>query len=256
MSHTWDPDRYLAYADERGRPFVDLVGRIRADSPRTVVDLGCGPGNLTALLAERWPDAEVVGIDSSAEMIAKARATVPGVRFEVGDVRDWAGSSAAADVLVSNATLQWVPDHLALLPRLVARVAPGGWFAFQVPGNFGEPSHTIRDQLAAEAPYAAHTAGVAVPSSHDAATYFRALQQAGCAVDAWETTYLHVLHGEDPVFRWVSGTGARPTLQALPEDLRPAFEDEFKRRLRAAYPDDGHGVVLPFRRIFVVAVLR
>ena len=157
------------------------------------------------------------------------------------------------DVLVSNATLQWLPDHLELLPRLVAQVRPGGWFAFQVPGNFDEPSHTIRTELAAEAPYAPHTAGAAVPSSYDAATYLRTLQGLGCQVDAWETTYLHVLHGEDPVFTWVSGTGARPTLQALPDDLRPDFEAEFKRRLRQAYPDDGHGVVLPFRRIFVVA---
>ena len=152
-----------------------------------------------------------------------------------------------------NATLQWVPGHLDLLPALVARVNPGGWLAFQVPGNFGEPSHTIRTELAAEAPYAAHTAGVAVPSSHDPVVYLEALQRLGCAVDAWETTYLHVLEGEDPVFTWVSGTGARPTLQALPDDLRPGFEEEFKRRLRAAYPARDGRVVLPFRRIFVVA---
>ena len=130
---------------------------------------------------------------------------------------------------------------------------PGGWLAFQVPGNFGEPSHTIRTELAGEAPYAAHTAGVAVPSSHDPVVYLEALQRLGCAVDAWETTYLHVLEGEDPVFTWVSGTGARPTLQALPDDLRPGFEEEFKRRLRAAYPARDGRVVLPFRRIFVVA---
>lgn len=251
MTHTWDPDRYLTYADERGRPFVDLITRIQAD-PRTVVDLGCGPGNLTALLAERWPGARVAGVDSSPEMIARARSEMPGIDFAVGDLRDWAAPDGV-DVLVSNATLQWLPDHLELLPRLVDQVRPGGWFAFQVPGNFDEPSHTIRTELAAEAPYAAHTADAAVPSSYDGATYLRALQRLGCEVDAWETTYLHVLRGPDPVFTWVSGTGARPTLQALPDDLRPAFEEEFKRRLRAAYPDDGHGVVLPFRRIFVVA---
>lgn len=253
MTHTWDPDRYLTYADERGRPFVDLITRIDAAAPATVVDLGCGPGNLTALLAARWPDAAVAGVDSSAEMIVRARRDVPGIDFEVGDVRDWTSGGGGVDVLVSNATLQWLPDHLELLPRLVAQVRPGGWFAFQVPGNFDEPSHTIRTELAAEPPYAPHTAGAAVPSSYDAATYLRALQGGGCRVDAWETTYLHVLHGEDPVFAWVSGTGARPTLQALPDDLRPHFEAEFKRRLREAYPDDGHGVVLPFRRIFVVA---
>lgn len=249
--HTWDPDRYLAFADHRGRPFVELLGRVAATAPATVVDLGCGPGNLTALLAERWPGAEVAGVDSSPEMLERARRDVPGVSFVEGDLRDWAPADPV-DVLVSNATLQWLPDHLELLGRLVGLVRPGGWLAFQVPGNFDEPSHTIRAGLAAE-PYAAHTAGAAAPSSHDAATYLRALQGLGCEVDAWETTYLHVLHGPDPVFTWVSGTGARPTLQALPADLRPAFEDELRRRLRAAYPDDGHGVVLPFRRVFAVA---
>jgi trans-aconitate 2-methyltransferase len=253
--HSWDPDRYLTYADERGRPFVELVTRVGADSPTSVVDLGCGPGNLTALLVERWPDADVVGLDSSAEMIAKARETTPAVAFDVADLRDWVTSEAEpVDVLVSNATLQWVPGHLDLLPALVGRVAPGGWLAFQVPGNFGEPSHTIRTELAGEAAYRDHTAGVAVPSSHDPVVYLRALHDLGCEVDAWETTYLHVLRGADPVFTWVSGTGARPTLQALPDDLRPAFEEEFRRRLWAAYPPGADGeVVLPFRRIFVVA---
>lgn len=257
MPHTWDPDRYLTYADERGRPFVELLVRVRADWPDTVVDLGCGPGNLTALLAGRWPHAHVVGLDSSPEMVAKARELGGGVRFHVADLRDWVASGppdrGKVDVLVSNATLQWIPGHLELLPALVDRVAPGGWLAFQVPGNFDEPSHTLRDELAAEAPYAEHASGVAVPSSHDPAVYLDALARLGCTVDAWETTYLHLLTGPDPVFTWVSGTGARPTLQALPGDLRPAFEAEFKRRLAAAYPQHEYGVVLPFRRIFVVA---
>lgn len=253
MAHTWDPDRYLTYADERGRPFVELVARIDVDDPTVVVDLGCGPGNLTALLADRWPGAVVTGVDSSPEMIAKARQTDDRAGFEVGDLREWAGPPGGVDVLVSNATLQWLPDHLDLLPSLVAGVRSGGCFAFQVPGNFAEPSHTIRTDLAADPAYAAHTRGAAVPSSHDSATYLDALTGLGCTVDAWETTYLHVLHGDDPVFTWVSGTGARPTLEALPDDLRPRFEREFKARLRAAYPNQGHGVVLPFRRIFVVA---
>jgi len=253
MAHTWDPDRYLTYADERGRPFVELLQRIDITSPTSVTDLGCGPGNLTRLLVERWPEAEVVGIDSSPEMIAKAQQDVPGIGFRVGDLREWAASDETVDVLVSNATLQWLPDHLELLPRLVERVRPGGWLAFQVPGNFDEPSHTLRDELAAEEPYAAHTAGVAVPDSRDPAVYLDALASSGCRVDAWETTYLHLLTGEDPVFSWVSGTGARPTLQALPSGLRERFEEEFKSRLRTAYPAHDYGVVLPFRRIFVVA---
>jgi trans-aconitate 2-methyltransferase len=251
MAHSWDPDRYLTFADERGRPFLELVARIDADAPSRVVDLGCGAGNLTVLLARRWPQAQVVGIDSSSEMIAAAPVD-EGVEFAVGDLSTWT-PSVPVDVLVSNAALQWVPGHLELLPRLVAGVAPGGWLAFQVPGNFDEPSHTIRRDLAAEAPYAEHTADVATPSAHSAARYLEALRSLDCEVDAWETTYLHVLHGEDPVFTWVSGTGARPTLQSLPDDLRPAFEDEFKRRLREAYPEHDGAVVLPFRRVFVVA---
>jgi trans-aconitate 2-methyltransferase len=254
MTHTWDPGHYLTFADERGRPFVELVQRIDAAAPGSVVDLGCGPGNLTALLARRWPAASVLGLDSSTDMIATARANVAGIEFEVEDLREWVASDAApVDVLVSNATLQWVPGHLDLLPALVGRVAPGGWLALQVPGNFGEPSHTIRTGLAAEARYAPHLQGVAVPSSHDPATYLDVLAGLGCTVDAWETTYLHVLTGEDPVFTWVTGTGARPTLQALPDGLREEFAAEFRSRLAAAYPDRGYGVVLPFRRIFVVA---
>lgn len=256
MSHTWDPDRYLAYADERGRPFVELMARIPAAEPATVVDLGCGPGNLTRLLAERWPAAHITGVDASPPMVSRARNDVPGLRFELADLRMWQPPEPV-DVLVSNATLQWVPGHLELLPRLLGQVSPGGWLAFQVPGNFEEPSHTIRRDLAAEQPYAGHLADVAVPESHDPEAYLDSLAALGCDVDAWETTYLHVLSGPDPVFTWVSGTGARPTLQALPDDLRPAFEQEFRRRLAAAYPPRRHRgrevVVLPFRRIFVVA---
>ncbi|WP_205471638.1 trans-aconitate 2-methyltransferase [Nocardioides sp. SYSU D00038] len=253
MTHRWDPDRYLAYADERGRPFVELVARIGAERPGAVVDLGCGPGNLTALLAERWPGAEVRGVDASPEMVERARADHPALRFDVGDLRTWT-PAAPVDVLVSNATLQWLPDHVDLLPALVDRVRPGGWFGFQVPGNHDQPSHTLRAALAAEPAYAAHTAGVASPVALDAAAYLDVLAGLGCEVDAWETTYLHVLRGADPVFAWVTGTGARPTLQALPDDLRPAFEAELKARLAAAYPARADGsVVLPFRRVFVVA---
>jgi len=250
-AHTWDPERYLAYADERGRPFLDLLARVGATEPSAVVDLGCGPGTLTRLLAERWPAARVHGVDSSAPMVERAE---PGERltFEVADLRDWRAREPV-DVLVSNATLQWVPGHLDLLPRLVGQVAPGGWFAFQVPGNFEEPSHVIRRELAAEEPYAAYTAGVAVPDASGPEVYLAALAGLGCRVDAWETTYLHVLQGEDPVFTWVSGTGARPTIQALPDRLRERFVEDYKARLRAAYPAAPHGTVLPFRRVFVVA---
>lgn len=251
----WDPQRYLSFADERGRPFVELLARVGADTPHTVVDLGCGPGNLTALLATRWPAADIAGVDSSAEMIARARADGhPGVDFAVGDLRDWAADTApgSVDVLVTNATLQWVPGHLELLAELVATVAPGGWFACQVPGNFEEPSHVLRRELAAQAPYVDHLRDVDHPGSHEPETYLRVLTDLGLQPDVWETTYSHVLPGPDPVFTWVSATGARPTLQALPDDLRPGFEAEFKRRLAVAYPEREGSVVLPFRRIFFV----
>jgi trans-aconitate 2-methyltransferase len=248
MSQPWDPDRYLAYADERGRPFVDLIARIRDVEPRSVVDLGCGPGNLTQLLKRRWPSARVTGVDSSPAMIERAQQTAVDIEWELGDVHDWRGG---ADVVVSNATLQWVPDHLELLPRLAATAAHT--FAFQVPGNFDQPSHTLRDEVSAQEPYRELTAGLARPRSRDAATYLEVLQAEGFEVDAWETTYLHVLPGEDAVFEWISGTSLLPTRAALPPELYERFAEELRTRLRAAYPARGGRVVLPFRRIFVVA---
>jgi trans-aconitate 2-methyltransferase len=249
----WDPARYLTYGDERSRPFAELLARVPAAEVATIVDLGCGPGHLTPLLTTRWPSARVHGLDSSAEMVATARRRGDGATYDVADLRDWLGTGETADLLVSNATLQWVPGHLDLLPALVERVAPGGWLAVGVPANFTEPSHVLREQLAAEDPYVAHTRDLPAIAAHPARTYLEALAGLGCTVDAWETTYLHVLTGEDPVFEWISGTGARPTLQALPDDLRARFEVELKARLRAAYPPGPAGVVLPFRRVFVVA---
>ncbi len=248
----WNPDRYLTYADERARPFVELMARVDVDDAVRVVDLGCGPGHLTRSLRDRWPRAEVVGVDASPAMIERARAdAVAGVRFEVADLRTWR-SGVPVDVLVTNATLQWVPGHLDLLPALAAQVAPGGWLALQVPGNFGAPSHTILHDLAADARYAPSLEGLVHPSAHDAATYLSALQSLGFTVDAWETTYLHVLAGEDAVFTWVSATAARPVLEALPPKLRAAFEAAYRHRLRAAYPPGPDGTVLPFRRVFAV----
>jgi len=253
MSGDWDPDRYLQYADERGRPFLDLLARVGATAPDLVVDLGCGPGTLTALLARRWPGADVVGVDSSPAMVARARdGGVEGVRFEPGDLRTWR-PARPVDVLVANATYQWVPGHLDLLPGLVAHVAPRGWFAFQVPGNHGEPSHVLLHRLAADRRFARWTRDVARPHSQDPEAYAAVLLDLGLEVDVWETTYLHVLAGSDPVLRWVSGTGARPTLAALPDGLRETFVEEYAALLREAYPRGRHGTVLPFRRVFAVA---
>lgn len=249
----WDPEHYLTYADERGRPFFDLTARVDVRAPRRVVDLGCGPGNLTETLAVRWPEAVVEGFDSSPEMIAAARKLGGPVSYDVLDVEGWLATGERADVIVSNAVLQWVPGHLDLLPQLVQRLEAGGRLAFQVPGNFDEPSHTLLRSIARRAPYADQVGHVDDHRAFDAVTYLRALQEVGCAVDAWETTYLHVLHGEDPVFAWISSTGARPVLAALDDELRPRFVEEYQAALRAAYPDDGNGVVMPFRRVFVVA---
>lgn len=249
----WDPQRYLTYADERGRPFHDLMARVRAESPATVVDLGCGPGTFTAVLKQRWPDARVVGVDSSPEMVAAAR-SVPGIELIQADVRDWQ-PDRPVDVLVSNATLQWVTGHLELLPRLVGWLAPDGWLAFQVPGNFAEPSHVLLREVADSARWRGRLGAdrVARPSSYDPDVYLASLAELGCTVDAWETTYLQVLPGDDAVLDWVSGSALRPVLAALGEGERDEFVAEYRALLREAYPRQSYGTVLPYRRVIAVA---
>ncbi len=250
---TWDPATYLQFSDERSRPFEELVHRIGATGPRTVVDLGCGPGQLTASLTKRWPQAHIVGIDNSPEMIESAsRLTTERVSFELADVATWRATEPI-DVVISNATLQWLPGHRALLPQLVSALGPDGWLAIQVPANFGEPSHTLLRSLAQQARYAAAAKSVHYPDAVDAATYLTDLSALGCRVDAWETTYLHVLQGDDAVFQWISGTGARPVLQALEGEQRIQFVADYKQALRAAYPQRSFGTILPFRRVFSVA---
>jgi len=249
----WDPRLYLAFGDERARPFHDLMSRVGADAPAEVVDLGCGPATLTVTLAARWPGAHVVGVDSSAEMVAAAE-DVDGIEVVQADLREWE-PPGPVDVLVSNATLQWVPDHLALMPRLVAAVAAGGWLAFQVPGNFAEPSHVLLREVADSPRWSDRIGGdlVARPSSHDPETYLAALAGLGCAVDAWETTYLQVLPGDDAVLDWVSGTALRPILRVLDQAERAEFTAEYGALLREAYPVRAYGTLLPYRRIFAVA---
>lgn len=251
----WDPGQYRRFADERARPFFDLVARIGTDAPRSVVDLGCGPGDLTVDLARRWPGAAILGIDSSAEMIAAARGGEkrPGVSFTVADLRDWQ-PDAPVDVLVCNAVLQWVPGHLGLLPRWVSWLSDGGWLAFQLPGNFDQPPHAVLREMAAS-PRWRPLIGEAelTRQAGDLTGYLDVLAGAGCQVDAWETTYLHILHGEDPVVEWVKGTALRPVLAVLDDAETAEFLAEYRDRMRRAYPPRSFGTVLPFRRVFVVA---
>lgn len=254
LSGSWDPAHYLRYADERTRPFVDLVSRITTDA-RTVVDLGCGPGHLTPVLRARWPQARITGLDSSVEMISRACAesSDPLTDYALVDATAWA-STAPVDVVVSNAMLQWVPGHEALLVPWTEHIAPGGTLAFQLPGNFTAPSHRLLWETAARPAYSPFTSGLGPRAAAlEPADYLALLSRPGWTVDAWETTYLHVLAGEDPVFEWISGTGARPVLRALPEGVREAFEGDYKAALREAYPRRDIGTVLPFRRVFVVA---
>jgi trans-aconitate 2-methyltransferase len=246
----WDPETYLAFADERTRPFADLMAQIPATDPAEVVDLGCGPGTMTGALARRWPAARVVGVDSSPQMVAAAM-QVPGIEVARTDLREWR-PSRPVDILVSNATLQWVPDHLELLPTLASFLAPGGWLAFQVPGNFGEPSHVLLREQAA-APAWRGRLDVEWPDSAEPAAYSSALLGLGLHAQVWETTYLHVLSGDDAVLRWISGSGLRPVLAQLAPDDRSRFVEEYGAALNQAYPPGPHGTVLPYRRIFAVA---
>ncbi|WP_111768275.1 methyltransferase domain-containing protein [Nakamurella deserti] len=248
----WSPQTYLQFADERSRPFVDLLARVPGER-RTIVDLGCGPGHLTALMRSRWPAAEIVGVDSSPEMIATATAenTDPGARYVEGAIGEWFPDEPV-DLIISNAAFQWVPAQLEIVPRLREHLTPGGVLAFQVPNNFRGPSHVLLRELAAADPYARYAEGAALSRGVTAATYLDLLAGPGWTVDAWETTYLHVLAGEDAVFGWMSGTGARPVLQALPDELRPQFVEEYRSVLREAYPRQPYGTVLPFPRVFVV----
>jgi trans-aconitate 2-methyltransferase len=251
----WDAGQYLRFGGERARPFFDLVAQVGATSPRYVADLGCGPGNLTAALAGRWPGATVVGVDNSPEMIAAARTTVPqaaNLSFAPGDVRDWL-PERPLDVLACNAVLQWVPGHDEVLLRWADLLAPGGWLAFQLPGNFDQPSHEIVREMARAPRWRAPLADARLNrQAGDPGEYVALLARPGFEVDAWETSYLHILHGENPVLEWTKGSTLRPVLAALDAEQAGAFLGEYGERLREAYPPHPFGTVFPFRRVFTV----
>lgn len=257
----WDAGQYLRFGGERARPFFDLVAQIGATDPRHVVDLGCGPGNLTAALARRWPGATVTGVDNSPEMIDAARASAvqstegqgaQHLEFVLGDVRDW-HAAHPVDVIVCNAVLQWVPGHDELLPRWAEHLEPGGWLAFQLPGNFDQPSHAIVGEMAASPRWRGLLAGAELNrQAGDPADYVALLARPGFAVDAWATSYLHVLHGENPVLEWTKGTTLRPVLAELDEEQAAAFLGEYGERVRDAYHPQPFGTLFPFRRVFAV----
>ena len=255
----WDPVTYLRFAGERARPFAELVSRIDVEAPRVVIDLGCGDGSVTATLAQRWPGAAVTGVDSSPSMLQAAAAyAVPGrLRFTEGDLRGWRAAEPV-DVLVSNAALHWVPGHGDLLARWAGALAPGGWLALQVPGNQSAPTHALLAELVTGPRWADRLSPgddtVLDPAAIlGPAGYLEVLSGAGLAADVWETTYLHVLTGADPVLGWVSGTVLRPFLARLAAADAEELSAEYAAALRAAYPARPDGTtVLPFRRVFAV----
>ncbi len=250
----WDPDVYLAFADHRARPFYDLLSRVGARQPRRVVDLGCGPGNLTVQLARRWPDAVVEAVDSSPEMVAAARER--GVDATVGDLRTWT-PQPDTDVLLSNAAAHWVPERDELMVRWARELPAGAWIAIQMPGNFETPSHASVREVARGARYAKtlHDNPFGADTVVDTpAHYAELLLDAGCTVDAWETTYIHQLTGEHPVLDWISGTALLPVRERLNDVEYQQFCQELIPLLADAYPPRPDGTTFfPFRRVFVVA---
>lgn len=265
-SPTWDPHQYLRHATHRTRPFLDLLQRIPelpgGAAPR-IADIGCGPGNVTALLADRWPAARITGFDSSAEMLASAAqyaGPTPGggsMDFRQADAAVWTPDEPY-DLIVSNAALQWVPGHAERFADWLARLTPGGTLAFQVPGNFTAPSHALLAELCDSPQWRARLDGHGRRYVHilSPAGYLEHLTELGCPqADVWETTYVQLLQGEDPVLDWTKGTALRPVLTALDGDEAAAreFVGQYRDLLRKAYPPGPHGTVFPFRRIFAVA---
>jgi trans-aconitate 2-methyltransferase len=249
----WNPDQYLRFAGERTRACRDLAARIAVLAPRTVIDLGCGPGNSTAVLRERWPGAEITGLDSSEDMLATACRDYPDIAWLRGDIAEWAADTGPEfDVVFSNAAVQWAPDHATLLPRLFARARV---LAIQVPASTEEPAQRLMRDLAASPEWRGRFLHPIVDwHSENAAFYYDALAPHAAAVDLWETTYQHVLDSPDAIVEWYRGTGLRPFLSALAVDDRDRFLAEYRDAIRPHYPARKDGrVLLPFRRLFVIA---
>jgi len=250
----WDPKTYLNFSAERTRPAAELLARVEMEAPARVADLGCGPGNSTALLAARWPDARIDGLDSSREMLTEAAKSDVRANWVEADLADWT-ADAPYDAIFTNATLHWVPDHRALLPRLFGFVREGGVFAMQVPDNGAEPCHRLIGEVAKEKSWAGKFAGLCYwQNVLTFADYYDILEPLAAKIDIWETRYVQPLAGEDAVYRWMSGTGLRPFAAALDDRERAEFLEAYRTAMRAAYPMRASGATLyPFRRLFVVA---
>jgi trans-aconitate 2-methyltransferase len=253
----WDPAQYLKFSGERLRPALDLLARVPAGAPETVVDLGCGAGTLAPLLLARWPQARLIGVDSSPEMLAKARADHPQAAFVLADIASW-HPPRPVSVIYSNAALHWLDGHDMLIPALLDSLQPGGWLAIQMPRNFSAPSHTAVADTIEHGPWRAkleprlRRRPVAEPQH-----YWRLLAGRSAALEIWEAEYLQVLSGENPVAEYTKGTWLRQFLDRLEEPERGAFEADYRARVRAAYPPEADGRTLfPFRRLFILAQRR
>ena len=251
----WDPQQYQRFSRERSRPFFDLIGQTPDDNVQTVADLGCGPGNLTQTLCTRWPDATVTGVDNSPQMLEKARQLPanPELHLIQADIATWQPDTAF-DRVISNAALQWVPDHAKVLHHLVSLLAPHGVLAVQMPRNFDEAAHRLLYELVRQDPWAVSLSSWKERYFVETPTwYVETLQNLGLTVNLWETIYQQVLEGEDAVLEWMKGTALRPALTRLPSEQHEPFLKAYRDRLREAYPQGPRGTLFPFRRLFFVA---
>ncbi len=250
----WDPSQYLAFGNERLQPALDLLGRIPLEAPHTVIDLGCGPGNVTKTLKGRWPGAALTGVDGSPEMLERARAEDPDIEWVEADMNDWR-PEAQVDLIYSNAALHWLNNHDVLFPQLVKHLAPGGYLAVQMPRNWGAASHTSITEAVHDGPWRKMLEPLLRPApSHAPSYYYDLLAPETNTLAIWETDYCQILDGENPVAEFVKGTQLKRFLDALDEPVRGEFESDYRARILAAYPKRTDGKTLfPFRRLFILA---
>jgi trans-aconitate 2-methyltransferase len=255
---TWNPDQYLLFEEDRALPIHDLAARVSMERASRIIDLGCGPGTSTAVLAERWPDASITGLDNSPEMLEHARGKYPRHNWVHGDISDWAATTGEQyDLVFSNAALQWIDGHASLYPALFAHVAPGGIFAVQVPYNWSEPFHRILCDLESSTEWRERlpSTGIRRKVGHDPGFYYDLLAPVARKARLWETTYTVVLPGVESIVEWLKGTALRPFFDALPDDTsRKRFVEDYASALQREYrPRTNGNVLFPFRRLFLVA---